>query len=86
MTEDMQEEHMEALAKLGSDAEGSRLRAQLHSLSLLSDMQVTSSGLYNCWSGNYIGFQMNHSNLFLNTRWLIILPDRHLKRPIRTAD
>ena len=31
---------MEALAKLGSSAEGSRLRAELHSLSLLSDMQV----------------------------------------------
>ena len=35
---------MEALAKLGSGAEGSRLRAELHSLSLLSDMQVFYNG------------------------------------------
>ena len=33
---------MEALAKLGSSAEGSRLRTELHSMSLLSDMQVSS--------------------------------------------
>ena len=31
---------MEALEQLGSSAEGSRLRTELHSLSLLSDMQV----------------------------------------------
>ena len=37
-----QEAHAEALTKLGSSAEGSRLRAQLHSVALLSDMQVNT--------------------------------------------
>nr|KAG5694651.1 hypothetical protein BaRGS_003929 [Batillaria attramentaria] len=39
MTEDMLEEHAEVLAKLGSSAEGSQLRARMQSACLLSDME-----------------------------------------------
>ena len=40
MTEDMLDEHAEMLAQLGTDAEGSELRARLLSASLLSDMEA----------------------------------------------
>lgn len=39
MTEDMLEEHAEVLAKLGTSAEGSQLRARMQSACLLSDME-----------------------------------------------
>lgn len=39
MTEDMLEEQSEVLAKLGTSAEGSQLRARMQSASLLSDME-----------------------------------------------
>lgn len=39
MTEDMLEEHAEVLAKLGTTAEGSKLRARMQSACLLSDME-----------------------------------------------
>ena len=40
MTEDMVEEHAEMLTQLGSDAEGSQLRARILSASLYSDMEA----------------------------------------------
>ena len=40
MTEDMLEEHAEMLTQLGSDAEGSQLRARILSASLFSDMEA----------------------------------------------
>ena len=40
MTEDMLEEHAEMLTQLGSDAEGSQLRARILSASLYSDMEA----------------------------------------------
>ncbi|GFN74143.1 hypothetical protein PoB_000064900 [Plakobranchus ocellatus] len=39
MTEDMLEEHAEVLAKLGSTAEGSQIRARMQSACLVSDME-----------------------------------------------
>lgn len=39
MTEDTLEEQSEVLAKLGTSAEGSQLRARMQSASLLSDME-----------------------------------------------
>uniref|UniRef100_A0A0B7ASM6 Rab3 GTPase-activating protein catalytic subunit n=1 Tax=Arion vulgaris TaxID=1028688 RepID=A0A0B7ASM6_9EUPU len=39
MTEDMLEEHAEVLAKLGSSAEGSQIRARMQSACLVSDME-----------------------------------------------
>lgn len=39
VTEDMLEEHAEVLAKLGTTAEGSKLRARMQSACLLSDME-----------------------------------------------
>lgn len=39
MTEDLLEEQSEVLAKLGTSAEGSHLRARMQSACLLSDME-----------------------------------------------
>lgn len=48
MTEDMLEEHAEVLAKLGSSAEGSQLRARMQSACLLSDMESFKSANPGC--------------------------------------
>lgn len=39
MTEDQLEEHSEVLAKLGTSAEGTHLRARMQSACLVSDME-----------------------------------------------
>lgn len=46
MTEDMLEEHAEMLTQLGSDAEGSQLRARILSASLYSDMEAFKVGAF----------------------------------------
>lgn len=40
MTEDMLQEHAEVLSQLGTTQEGARVRAQMQSASLLSDMEA----------------------------------------------
>ncbi len=40
MTEDMLQEHADTLTKLGTTEEGARIRAQMQSASLLSDMEA----------------------------------------------
>ena len=40
MTEDMLEEHAEILTQLGTSEEGARVRAQMQSASLYSDIQA----------------------------------------------
>ncbi|KAK6194420.1 hypothetical protein SNE40_000056 [Patella caerulea] len=48
MTEDMLEEHAEVLAKLGTSAEGTQLRARMQSACLLSDMESFKAANPNC--------------------------------------
>lgn len=48
MTEDTLEEQSEVLAKLGTSAEGSQLRARMQSASLLSDMESFKVTLLSC--------------------------------------
>lgn len=40
MTEDLLQEHADVLTQLGTTEEGARIRAQMQSASLLSDMQA----------------------------------------------
>lgn len=57
MTEDLLEEQSEVLAKLGTSAEGSHLRARMQSACLLSDMEsfkvrqanIDTLNLYMCF-------------------------------------
>uniref|UniRef100_A0A8D3CKD7 Rab3 GTPase-activating protein catalytic subunit n=1 Tax=Scophthalmus maximus TaxID=52904 RepID=A0A8D3CKD7_SCOMX len=48
MTEDLLEEHSEVLAKLGTSAEGTHLRARMQSACLLSDMESFKSANPGC--------------------------------------
>lgn len=72
MTEDLLEEQSEVLAKLGTSAEGTHLRARMQSACLLSDMEsfkvrpanIDTFNLYMCciyyyYSVYFIGFQNN---------------------------
>ena len=46
MTEDMLQEHAEVLTQLGTTQEGTRVRAQMQSASLLSDMEAFKVSLF----------------------------------------
>ncbi|ESP04825.1 hypothetical protein LOTGIDRAFT_211630 [Lottia gigantea] len=54
MTEDMLEEHAEVLAKLGSSAEGTQLRARMQSACLLSDMESFKAANPNCTLDDFV--------------------------------
>ncbi|XP_014777563.1 rab3 GTPase-activating protein catalytic subunit [Octopus bimaculoides] len=54
MTEDMLEEHAEVLARLGSSAEGSQLRARMQSACLLSDMESFKAANPGCMLEDFV--------------------------------
>lgn len=54
MTEDTLEEQSEVLAKLGTSAEGSQLRARMQSASLLSDMESFKAANPGCVLGDFV--------------------------------
>lgn len=75
MTEDLLEEQSEVLAKLGTSAEGTHLRARMQSACLLSDMEsfkvrpanIDTFNLYMCciyyyYSVYFIGFSKQPRN------------------------
>ncbi|CAL1547182.1 unnamed protein product [Lymnaea stagnalis] len=54
MTEDMLEEHAEVLAKLGSSAEGSQIRARMQSACLVSDMESFKAANPGCFLEDFV--------------------------------
>ena len=64
MTEDLLEEQSEALAKLGTSAEGANLRARMQSACLLSDMESfkVSSGQNTLFHSIYVLCSASHND------------------------
>ncbi|XP_031567041.1 rab3 GTPase-activating protein catalytic subunit-like [Actinia tenebrosa] len=54
MTEDMLQEHAEVLSQLGTTQEGARVRAQMQSASLLSDMEAFKAANPGCLLGDFV--------------------------------
>lgn len=63
MTEDQLEEQSEVLAKLGTSAEGTHLRARMQSACLLSDME---------------SFKVRHPHTHTHTPYMLLLATVHL--------